>query len=188
MAVRDLDDDDEAKKAPAKSPSQMKLVIVGALALFVAVLGAQVAAPLINRFIEGGPAVATTADETLDEDAELIEEASARPVSLKPAVYVALDPPFVVSFNDESGARYLQLTLQAMARSDQTAGEIKRHAPAIRNAFLFLLSSFGLGELTTVEGKEKLRGAMLVAANDILAKNGAEPNVEELFFTSLVIQ
>jgi flagellar basal body-associated protein FliL len=53
---------------------------------------------------------------------------------------------------------------------------------------LFLLSSFGLEELTTVEGKEKLRGAMLVAANDILVKNGAEPNVEELFFTSLVIQ
>ena len=36
----------EAKAAPKGPPSQMKLVIVGAIALFVAVLGAQVAAPV----------------------------------------------------------------------------------------------------------------------------------------------
>ena len=45
-----------------KSPSQMKLVIVGALALFVALVGAQVAVPLLNGMIAGGPHARRAAD------------------------------------------------------------------------------------------------------------------------------
>jgi flagellar FliL protein len=106
-----------------------------------------------------------------------------------PALYVPLDPPFVVSFNDESGdTRFLQLTLQAMARSERAITAIKTHAPAIRNAFLFLISAYKVEDLATLEGKEKLRAAMLTSANDIVAKNTGEASVEELFFTSLVIQ
>jgi flagellar FliL protein len=102
---------------------------------------------------------------------------------------VPLDPPFVVSFAEQGGgSRFLQLTLQAMTRNAKTIDRVKQHAPAIRNAFLFLISSYKVEDLATLEGKEKLRAAMLVAANDILDQNTGDPGIEELYFTSLVIQ
>ena len=188
---------ESAAPAPAKSPSQLKLVIFGAVALFVALVGAQVAAPLINAVIAASGSHAEDAeDEELLAEAEeedifeerAIEQEPADDRPLAPAIYTALDPPFVVSFDEEDGARYLQLTLQAMARNDKTIAAVKQHAPAIRNSVLFLLSGYELDVLATQAGKEQLRQALLGATNEILAKNRVEPGVEELFFTSLVIQ
>jgi flagellar FliL protein len=187
-----------APSAPKAPPSQMKLVIVGAIALFVALVGAQVAAPLINTFLaagahseaaageEGVEEEETLADEEDEYEQDEQDEAEAEP--LAPALYTALDPPFVVSFDAEDGARYLQLTLQAMARNEETIAAVKQHAPAIRNSVLFMLSGYELEVLATQAGKEELRHKLLGATNEILAKNGVDPPVEELYFTSLVIQ
>jgi flagellar protein FliL len=183
------------KKKERKPAGPITLVIVGAIALFVAILGAQVAAPILTKMIEGDPNAPV--DEAALEEEQLAlaepepepepEEESEEP--LEPAIYVPLDPPFVVSFTDDNGdTRFLQLTLQAMARDEHTIEEIKTHGPAIRNAFLFLISGYKVEELTTLEGKEKLRAAMLGSANEIMEKNTGEPSIEELFFTSLVIQ
>jgi len=194
---RGLDErgEDAAAKAPPKSPSQLKLVIFGALALFVALVGAQVAAPLINAAIAARDSTVDGDEEQLAEvvEEEIVEEEPVpeEPVAqapVAPAIYAGLDPPFVVSFDEEDGPRYVQLTLQAMARSDKTIAAVKQHAPAIRNSVLFTLSGSEIGVLATQAGKEELRQKLLVAANEILAKNGVDPGVEELYFTSLVIQ
>jgi flagellar protein FliL len=204
MSDAEKESDTEGKeggKGKAKSKSgggnpQMKLVIVGAVALFVAVLGAQVAAPLLTKVIEGGSHKAAKADakEHEEGEADAIELAAAdpekaeKPEKKEPAQYVPLDPPFVVSYDEEDGTRYLQLQLQAMARSEKTIEEIKKHAPALRNAFLLQLSGYKLEEMTTLEGKEKLRAALTKSANEVLTKNGSEGQIEELYFTNLVIQ
>jgi flagellar FliL protein len=185
-------EEDKAPPAPvAKSPSQMKLVIVGAVALFVALVGAQVAVPLINGMIANSSHAASAegedGDETSDDEEALAEEAEEH-APLAPALYTALDPPFVVSFDQEGGARYLQLTLQAMARDEKTIAAVKQHAPAIRNSVLYMLSGYELEVLNTQAGKEQLRHDLLGAANEILAKNAVAPGIEELFFTSLVVQ
>jgi flagellar protein FliL len=175
--------------APVKSPSHTKLVIVGAIALFIALVGAQVAVPLINGYIASSHAAAATAEDGEEslEQAEAADE-SADDEPPPPALYTALDPPFVVSFDEEDGARYLQMTLQAMARSEETIAAVKQHAPAIRNSVLFKLSGYELQVLNTQAGKEQLRHDLLGAANEILAKNGSDDGIEELYFTSLVIQ
>lgn len=194
----DAEGDGKGKKPKVKKPAgPMALVIVGAIALFVAVVGAQVAAPLLTKMIAGDPNA--PAEEAAPEDEEqlaLAEEAVQEPAAgeesaeeAEPAIYVPLDPPFVVSFNDEGGdSRFLQLTLQAMARDEHTIDAVKTHAPAIRNAFLFLISSYKVEDLASLAGKEKLRAAMLVAANEIMEKNTGKAGIEELYFTSLVIQ
>jgi flagellar FliL protein len=207
MAESEKDGDSEAaegkgkgKKDKAKadsSPNPMKLVIVGAVALFVALVGAQVAAPLLNRVIEGhakaAPAKAE-GEEGAGDGAAPIELAAAdaekaeKKEPTEPAQYVGLDPPFVVSFDEADGTRYVQLQLQAMARSEKTVEEIKKHAPALRNSILFLLNGYKLEELTTLAGKEKLRGELTKKANEVLTKNGSEGQIEELYFTNFVIQ
>jgi flagellar protein FliL len=183
----------KGEKAPAGPASPMKLVIVGAVALFVAVLGAQVAAPLLTKAIQGDGShnEAPAAKEGEEVKGEGIELAAAEPgkeEKKEPAQYVGLDPPFVVSFDEEDGTRYVQLQLQAMARSEKTVEEIKKHAPALRNAVLFQLNGYKLEELTTLEGKEKLRTDLTKKANEALAKNGSEGQIEELYFTNFVIQ
>jgi flagellar FliL protein len=198
-------DEKASKKKKAKKESgPMKLVIVGAIALFVAVLGAQVAAPILTKMIAGDPNAPKKAEATEGEGEGEGEQQLAvaepappepeeKPEAAKPtepALYVPLDPPFVVSFADQGGgSRFVQLTLQAMARSEKTIDAIKTHAPAIRNAFLFVISGHKVEDLETLQGKEKLRAEMLAAANEIMEKNtGKADAIEELYFTSLVIQ
>lgn len=188
-------EEEKVEKAPPppKGNGHMKLVIVGALALFVALVGAQVAVPLINNMLAPHAAAPGADEEQTDEalaeeEAVPVEEEEHEEEPLAPALYVSLDPPFVVSFDSEDGPRYVQLTLQAMARDEETVAAVKQHAPAIRNAVLFMLSGYELQVLATQAGKEDLRHSLLEATNEILAKNGVEQPVEELFFTSLVIQ
>jgi flagellar FliL protein len=179
----------ESAAPAAKAPSQMKLVIVGAVALFVAVLGAQVAAPIVNNMIGGGAsAAAPTPVSEHAEEAKAAADADHDDEPQAPAQYIALDPPFVVSFDEEDGARYLQLQVQAMARDAETIAAVKQHNPAVRNALLFLLSGYELEAITTQAGKEELRQAMLKSTNEILKKNRVATPVEDLYFTSLVVQ
>jgi flagellar FliL protein len=187
-------DDKDAPKVKKES-GPMKLVIVGAVALFLAVLGAQVAAPLLTKMIAGDPHAKKANGDSGDEQQLAVadtsspgDKADAKP--LEPALYAPLDPPFVVSFAEKGGdTRFVQLTLQAMARSDKSIDAIKTHAPAIRNAFLFVISGHKVEDLETQEGKEKLRAEMLKSANEVMEKNtGKADAIEELYFTSLVIQ
>ena len=193
------DDKDAPKEKVKKESGPMKLVIVGAVALFLAVLGAQVAAPLLTKMIAGDPSAhAKKADADSGDEQQLAvadtpppaadDKADAKPI--EPALYAPLDPPFVVSFAEKGGdTRFVQLTLQAMARNEKSIDAIKTHAPAIRNAFLFVISAHKLEDLETLEGKEKLRAEMLKSANDVMEKNtGKADAIEELYFTSLVIQ
>ena len=194
------DDKDAPKEKVKKESGPMKLVIVGAVALFLAVLGAQVAAPILTKMIAGDPNAAAkkAADAESGEEQQLAvadtpppaDDKAADAKSTEPALYAPLDPPFVVSFAEKGGdTRFVQLTLQAMARNEKSIDAIKTHAPAIRNAFLFAISGHKVEDLETLEGKEKLRAEMLKAANDVMEKNtGKADAIEELYFTSLVIQ
>jgi flagellar FliL protein len=167
------DDASEADAGQARGAGSMKLVILVGIVAFVAALGAQVAAPTVLKM--------------LNDEGHADGAAPSAPT--RPALYTPLDPPFVVSFADEEyGTRFLQLTMQAMARDERSIDAIKQHAPALRNAFLFLISRYEVEELSTLEGKEKLRAEMLAKAQEIMTENAGKPSIEDLYFTSLVIQ
>ena len=189
---KEIEDDEDTPKVAKKKSEFVRLVIPGAIAIFLAVLGAQVAAPMLTKMISGEPAA--TEEESADEEELLDEEALSEDelnvAAIEPALYVPLDPPLVVSFADEDsgGTRFLQLTLQAMARNQHAIDAVKQHSPAIRNAFLFLLSSRTVADLMTLQGKETLRAEMTAKAQEILELNTGEPGIEELYFTSFVVQ
>jgi flagellar FliL protein len=191
--VDEEEDDKDTPKAPKKRSDFVRLVIPGAIAIFLAVLGAQVAAPVLTHMLTAPGETDENAAEEEEEAEEVAEEAPPEEepletAALQPAIYTPLDPPLVVSFADDDGTRFLQLTLQAMARNEHAIDGIKQHAPAIRNAFLFLLSARNIDELMTLPGKESLRAEMTAKAQEILEANTGEPGLEELYFTSFVIQ
>ncbi len=106
-----------------------------------------------------------------------------------PPIYVNLDPPFVVNFEAEAMVRFLQVTVSVMTRDPHTEEIIKKNDPRIRNDLLLLLSNQQYKDISTREGKEKLRTAALEAVRaDVKDAGGESEKVENLYFTAFVMQ
>jgi flagellar FliL protein len=113
--------------------------------------------------------------------------AAAKPPA--PAKYLALDPPFVVNFQAEDGARFLQVAVQLMTRDPEIEALLVQHDPQLRNDLLLLLGGQNAVTLANRDGKERLRAQALEAVRAILKREGADASkVEALYFTSFVMQ
>jgi flagellar protein FliL len=106
-----------------------------------------------------------------------------------PALYYAMEPPFVVNFPNGGQARFLQLAVQVMTRDPKVAEQLKANDPAIRNDLLLLYGVQTVDGLGSLEGKEKLRRDTLDAVRKIIvAEGGKAEAVENVYFTSFVMQ
>src|SRR3954470_14863181 len=79
----------------------------------------------------------------------------------KPAVYLQLDPAFVVNFQDENALRFLQVGVNIMSHDPEAVAAAKEADPEIRNALLMLFSAQDVKSLSDVKGKQKLQAAAL---------------------------
>jgi len=102
-------------------------------------------------------------------------------------IYRPLSPNFVINFKRNGAINYLQLSLQVMARDQEIIDKVELNDPAIRNKLILLFSGQDFESLGTIEGKEALRAAALGAVNEVLGLE-AEAGVEDIFFTSFVMQ
>jgi flagellar FliL protein len=153
---------------PKKGGSKMLIIIIAAVVL----LGGGGAAAFF--MMKGGDK---------DKKPEAHEEVKAA------AVYVPLDPPFTVNFENVSNARFLQIAVQLMTRDPKAVEEVKVHMPAIRNDLLLLFGQQTAAGLSNVEGKEKLRAEALETVRTTLGHEGIKPEtIEGLYFTTLVMQ
>jgi flagellar protein FliL len=115
--------------------------------------------------------------------------AAPKPAVLAPPVYLALDPPFVVNFDPDQAARFLQITVQLMSRDPATIELLKGNDPAVRNELLLLFGNQKYATLATRAGKEALRDQTLESVRKIIGGAGGHPErVEAVYFTSFVMQ
>jgi flagellar protein FliL len=106
-----------------------------------------------------------------------------------PAIYVEFNPPFVVNFDAKGVMRFLQVSIQVMTRDHETSEMVKLHEPKIRNNMLLLLGAQTLDTISTTEAKEELRKKALETIAKIVDEEGGEgKKVEDLYFTSFVMQ
>ncbi len=115
------------------------------------------------------------------------EEVSEEEV-VPPALYFELRPAFVVNLSGPDSSRFLQVEVDLMARDQAVLNAIQAHNPAIRNALLLLFGSQRAADLQTREGKEALQRNVLDSINDILASREEGLAVEEIYFSSFVMQ
>jgi flagellar FliL protein len=163
--------DKDKDKAVAKPKGKGKLLII--IAAAVVLLGGGAGAFF---FMKGG------------DKKDAPAAAKKEPVKL-PSLYVPLDPPFVVNFDAGQGARFLQITVQLMTRAPEMAEFVKAHDPVIRNDLLLLFGNQKVEEVSTREGKEKLRESALEAVRKIIGSEGGKAEeLEALYFTSFVMQ
>ncbi len=103
-------------------------------------------------------------------------------------LYLPLDPPFVVNFQEQGQLRFLQVTMEVMARDQEVIDAVKLHLPVIRNNLTLMLSSETLEHLASRDGKEKIRTDTLAEIQKILKEQTGKPGVEAVYFTSFVMQ
>ena len=65
---------------------------------------------------------------------------------------------------------------------------VEQHNPVIRNNLLMLVGGADLATLSTREGKEALRARALAEVQAVVEAQTGEKGVEDLYFTSFVVQ
>lgn len=92
--------------------------------------------------------------------------------------------PFIVNLQDNSGTRYLKLTINLELTSNTSSEELAAQTPQIRDSLIILLSSKGYSDIGTVEGKYQMRDEIVARVNQFLHKG----KVKTAYFTEFVIQ
>ena len=153
--------DEAAEAAPAGKSK--KLFIIGAL---VVLLGGGGAAAWFFTQSDGAP-----------------KEAKEKPQ--QPPVYLALET-FTVNLQD--GERYMQVDVTLQVADQAQADAIKLHMPRVRSRLLALLSSKHAEALTTAADKQALAQEILAEVNQPFNAQAKPQQVEDVLFTSFVIQ
>lgn len=101
--------------------------------------------------------------------------------------YVELDQAFTSNLADTG--RYLQVRLSvSQSGGAPITAAMARHKPAIVSAVLGVLGEAGESDVATRAAKDRLRVRLKQAINETLHRNGVAGGVDEVFFTSLVVQ
>ena len=146
------------------------LIIVGALVLVGGSVGGTIA------FIGGGNSTDEVAEEVVEEE-----------VRGDPS-YVDLKPPFTVNLAPDDPVGFLQISMQLLTFDDDVAADIDKHKPLIRNNLNALFGKQKSAELRTVEGKGKLQKLALESVQSIVSEHGSGGKVDNIFFTTFVMQ
>ncbi|MFQ5330017.1 MAG: flagellar basal body-associated protein FliL [Thermodesulfobacteriota bacterium] len=168
--------DDEKKKdegAPVEGKKSKKKLIIMAAVLLIVLGGGGFFA-----FQKFGGADSATATVDAEEEAAAVElEAKLAQVTM-----VQLDP-FIVNLQDNTGTRYLKLTLQ-LEMGGVSEEEVKSKTPQIRDSIIILLTSKTYSAVGTVEGKYLLRDEIAARISQVMG----EAEIKGVYFTQFVIQ
>jgi len=181
---------DETEK-PAEAPARKGGVagmLVNAVGIFVLTLAAVVVGGFINAKLHPAQELVVGEDGHLTLKAQAAHDGEEGPAASGPALYFAFDPPLVVNFEQDGVVRFLQVTVEVMSRDQEVIAEVQRNAPLIRNNLMLQMSSLAYDDIMTREGKEKLRGEALEEVRTILKRETGKAGVEDLLFTSFVVQ
>ena len=103
-------------------------------------------------------------------------------------VYVDLKPPFTVNLDPEDSVGFLQVSMQVLTHDEDVASELSKHSPLIRNNLVTLFSQQKSIDLRTSSGKQDLQQSALDLVQSIINDHGSGGDVEDVFFTTFVMQ
>jgi len=150
-----------AEAAPVRKSKKKLFIVIGAL---VVLLG-------------GGGAGAWF----FTQDSHAPKEAAPPKVP----VYLPLD---TFTVNLQGGEQYLQIDITLQVADQTQVDAIKVHMPRVRSRLLTLLSGKQADELASAEDKKKLAQEILVQMKQPFDPNGKPQQVDDILFTSFVIQ
>ncbi|WP_027329203.1 flagellar basal body-associated FliL family protein [Marinimicrobium agarilyticum] len=174
---RELTEEEQAE-ADRKAKRKQRIMLI-ALALVLVLLSVGVTLGLLHFLSE---------DEAESTEGEpVVEEAPPEPASQE-AIYYPLNEKLVVNYNVRGRQRFLQVEVSLMFRDNAVAAALEKHMPRIRNDLIMLMSGQEFEDLQTPEGRELLRQDALRSIQAILQEEIGQPGIEQVLFTSFVMQ
>ncbi|MEL6868224.1 MAG: flagellar basal body-associated FliL family protein [Pseudomonadota bacterium] len=167
--------EEEQQEAPAKGGKGKLIIMI--VAGIVLAGGGIFAGPMVQSMIAGEP-------EAVAEEGEVDVEPPK-----KEAIYQGIHPPLLINFMDDRGrSRFLQMSLELMARDQSIIDAIEAHNAVIRNNLILLYGDVKIEDLNGRDGKTKMLDQALEEINNILVEQTGEGGVEAVYFTNLVVQ
>jgi len=185
--------DDAAPAAKKKGGKMKKLILFVVLPLIM--IGGGVGAGVFAA----GKLGSHSAGPKLDPNRPklVLKEGQEGPTDLPPgakpdpaiykSTYVPMDQPFTSNLRDTDG--YLQLGVGVSTLYDQKVTDhLKDSDMPIRAAVLDVLSQQSAETLNTPQGKTALRQQLKVAINNVLQQREGFGGIDDVYFTSFIIQ
>lgn len=178
---------DEAEGKQKKPLSTMKIVIL-MVVLASTMSGGAVGLTMFLLADESQKSAAGAGEDGAGPNDGEGEADEGQAADKGPPIYHRLDPKFVVSFQDQRNARFMQFTVQVMTRDQDVVNLIREHDPAIRSNLLLLFNNKTSDVMSTREGKEQLLQEITEDVNASLEKLADASGVEAAYFESFLIQ
>lgn len=167
---------DEKKDAPEIKESagskKKRIFIIGGILITVIVVGVAV-----FFFMRGRGESSEGA-----EDGEKTHEAAAGTKTPAHAVYPL--EPLIVNIHDGAELRYLKIKMEFEIKSPEAKSEIDPYLAPMQDAILVLLSGKQMGEISTVEGKNRLKDEIMAGVGRIVPPG----KITRVYFTDFVMQ
>ena len=174
-----------ARAAPAARGKGPLAIVAQGIGLTLVVAAGTLAGQWLYQLVGHAPAQAHAAAPAAEAGAAQPDKAPEVPKA--PPVYHAFEP-LVVNFDENGELRFLQVTVEVMARDPKTIAAVEANTPVLRNDLLLLVGSSDMKALLTREGKEALRAQALKEVQSTMARLSPGSKVEDLYFTGFVMQ
>lgn len=173
-------DDKQTPDTPAAGGGKKKIILLVIIALVLVAIS--VGGTLMALGIFG-------AEEEVAGEVVAAEETTEPAVAEKlPAIYYPLKPTIIVNFNARGKQRFLQAEVSLMVRENDVVAAIEEHSVMLQHSLLMLFGAQDYDEMQTAEGKELLRQQALEVVRGKLEQEIGKPGVEQVLFTSFVMQ
>jgi flagellar FliL protein len=178
--MADEEPNEELEEGGKKLGSLKKILMIVVGVFLVAVLSVGATWFFLKDKI-AQPDVAAGTDEMPLGDADMTLEAG-------PAIYHALQPPFIINYNTSGKSRFLQTELTVLTRDPESIEVMILHNPLIRNNLLDIFILHDFNKLMTADGKTALADDLTKGIQDILVKEMGRPGIEAVLFRSFIMQ
>lgn len=186
--------DEAAGAAPKKKGGKMKKMIFFVI-LPLVLIGGGVGAGVVAAGKFGSHASGPKLDPNRPK--LVLKEGETGPTDLPPgqqpnaaiykSTYVPMDQPFTSNLRDTDG--YLQLGVGVSTFYDQKVTDhLKDSDMPVRSAVLEVLAQQSAETLNTPQGKLDLRKKLKVAINNVLQQREGFGGIDDVYFTSFIIQ
>jgi flagellar FliL protein len=106
------------------------------------------------------------------------------PLAPAPKLVLSMEP-FMVNLADTNARHFLRVIVAIDVETEAMQEAVNERMPRIRDALIFLFSSKLSGELTSIQGKYRLRMEILRAINNVL---GVPEKITQMFYMEFVVQ
>ena len=179
--AEDKDDNDAEQTEGQAGGKKKKLILFGGIGIVLIIT------VVLVLWLFGGSSEGESAAAENGMSSAAAPSSSPRP-EIGNALYVGMPRPFVFIVPGDSRERTVQIKAQLMVRGEESEELAKKHIPLIEGTLHEVFSSTTADRLKTAEGKGQLRELALTEVRSALEEVTGKPIVEQVLFTSLVMQ